>query len=87
MPMPVDLKLTFKDSTTEIHYVPMDLMLGNKPAENNEKRTVHDEWNWTNPTYDVEFKHRLIDLISVEIDPSKRMADVDQKNNVLKLKW
>jgi hypothetical protein len=87
MPMPVDLKLTFKDSTTEIHYVPMDLMLGYKPAENNEKRIVHNEWNWTNPTYDVEFKHRLIDLISVEIDPSKRMADVDQKNNVLKLKW
>ena len=87
MPMPVDLKLTFKDSTTEIHYVPMDLMLGNKPAENNEKRTVHNEWNWTDPTYNVEFKHRLIDLISVEIDPSKRMADVDQKNNVLKLKW
>jgi aminopeptidase N len=87
MPMPVDLKLTFKDSTTEIHYVPMDLMLGNKPAENNEKRTVHNEWNWTNPTYNVEFKHRLIDLISVEIDPSKRMADVDQKNNVLNLKW
>lgn len=87
MPMPVDLKLTFKDSTTEIHYVPMDLMLGNKPAENNEKRTVHNEWNWTDPTYNVEFKHRLIDLISVEIDPSKRMADVDQKNNVLNLKW
>lgn len=87
MPMPVDLKLTFKDSTTEIHYVPMDLMLGNKPAENNEKRMVHDEWNWTDPTYNVEFKHRLIDLISVEIDPSKRMADVDQKNNELKLKW
>ncbi|HEY9364338.1 MAG TPA: M1 family aminopeptidase, partial [Chitinophagaceae bacterium] len=87
MPMPIDLKLTFKDSTTEIHYVPMDLMLNNKPAENNEKRTVHNEWNWTNPTYNVEFKHRLIDLVSVEIDPSKRMADVDQKNNVLKLKW
>ncbi|HEV2832647.1 MAG TPA: M1 family metallopeptidase [Hanamia sp.] len=87
MPMPIDLKLTFKDSTTEIHYVPMDLMLSNKPAENNEKRTVHNEWNWTNPTYNVEFKHRLIDLVSVEIDPSKRMADVDQKNNVLKLKW
>lgn len=87
MPMPVDLKLTFKDSTTENHYVPVDLMLGNKPAENNEKRTVHEEWNWTNPTYNVEIKHRLTDLISVEIDPTKRMADVDQRNNILKLQW
>lgn len=87
MPMPIDLELTFKDGTKEMHYVPMDLMLGNKPAENNEKRVVHSEWNWTNPTYNVEFKHKLIDLISVEIDPTKRMADIDQKNNVLKLNW
>ncbi|MDQ2720764.1 MAG: M1 family metallopeptidase [Bacteroidota bacterium] len=87
MPMPIDLELTFKGSTKELHYVPMDLMLGNKPAENSEKRIVHDEWNWTNPTYVVEFKHPLNQLIQVEIDPTKRMADVDQKNNLLKLNW
>ena len=87
MPMPIDLELTFKDGSKELHYVPMDLMLGDKPAENNEKRIIHNEWNWTNPTYNVEFKHHLSDLISVEIDPSKRMADIDQKNNLLKLNW
>ncbi len=36
MPMPIDLQLTFKDSTKEIHYVPLNLMFGNKPAESNE---------------------------------------------------
>jgi hypothetical protein len=87
MPMPIDLELTFKDSTKELHYVPLDLMLGNKPAETAEKRTVHEEWNWTNPTYVVEFKRPLFDLIKVEIDPTKRMADVDQQNNELKLNW
>lgn len=87
MPMPVDLKLTFKDSTSEMHYIPLDLMFGNKPAEDGGVRVVHKEWNWTNPTYIVEFKHRLGDLVSVEIDPSKRMADVDQKNNLLELNW
>ncbi|MEO8108395.1 MAG: M1 family metallopeptidase [Ginsengibacter sp.] len=87
MPMPVDLQLTFKDSTKELHYIPLDLMFGNKPAESNETRIVHDEWNWTNPTYVVEFKHPLTDLVLVEIDPTKRMADVDQKNNTLKLNW
>ena len=87
MPMPIDLQLTFKDSTQEMHYVPMDLMLANKPAETKEKRVVHTEWNWTNPTYVVEFNHPLNQLIKVEIDPTKRMADVDQKNNVLKLNW
>ncbi|MEO8414453.1 MAG: M1 family metallopeptidase [Ginsengibacter sp.] len=87
MPMPVDLQLTFKDSTKEIHYIPLNLMFGNKPAENKEARIVHKEWNWTNPTYVVEFNHPLTDLVLVEIDPTKRMADIDQKNNILKLNW
>ena len=87
MPMPIDLELTFKDSTKEIHYIPTDLMFGNKPAESNETRIVHKEWNWTNPTYVVEFNHPLDKLTLVEIDPTKRMADVDQKNNTLKLNW
>ncbi|MEO5501042.1 MAG: M1 family metallopeptidase [Ginsengibacter sp.] len=87
MPMPIDLQLTFKDNKKEMHYVPMDLMLAGKPAETKEKRVVHTEWNWTNPTYTLEFNRPLNELIQVEIDPTKRMADVDQKNNVLKLNW
>lgn len=87
MPMPIDLVLTFKDGTTESHYIPLDLMLGEKPAENGEARTVHPEWNWTNPSYNVVFEKRLFDLKKVEIDPTKRMADVAPRNNVLELKW
>ena len=34
MPMPIDLQLTFKDGTTEMHYIPLNLMYGEKPAEN-----------------------------------------------------
>jgi aminopeptidase N len=87
MPMPIDLQLTFKDSTQELHYIPMDMMLADKPAETSEKRVVHDVWNWTNPTYIVEFNHPLNQLIKAEIDPTKRMADVNLDNNVLKLNW
>ncbi|HEY5405548.1 MAG TPA: M1 family metallopeptidase [Ginsengibacter sp.] len=87
MPMPIDLQLTFKDSSKEIHYIPLDLMFGNKPAESNEPFIVHSEWNWTNRTYVVEFDHPLIDLVRVEIDPSGRMADIDRRNNVLQLNW
>lgn len=87
MPMPIDLELTFKDSTRELHYVPMDMMLAGKPAESNETRFVHPEWNWTNPTYIVEFKHPLKQLVKAVIDPTKRMADVNEDNNVLKLNW
>jgi hypothetical protein len=87
MPMPIDLELTFKDGTKELHYIPLDLMFSNKPPENKEARVVHNEWNWTNPTYILEFKHPLTDLTLVEIDPTERMADVDRKNNTLKLNW
>ncbi len=88
MPMPIDLQLTFKDGSTEMHYIPLNLMFGNKPNENNQqKREVHEEWRWTHPTYVLEFKRRLLDVKAVEIDPSKRMADVDRKNNLLELNW
>ena len=86
--MPIDLQLTFKDSSSEMHYIPLNLMYGSKPAEiSGGVREEHEAWRWTNTTYIVEFKRRLIDLKKVEIDPSKRMADVDQRNNVLQLNW
>ena len=88
MPMPIDLQLTFKDGTTEMHYIPLNLMFGEKPNESpKQTRELHTEWRWTHPTYTVEFKHRLMDVKVVEIDPSKRMADIDRKNNLLELNW
>jgi hypothetical protein len=88
VPMPIDFRLTFKDSTTEMHYIPLNLMYGSKSAENvNEPREEHTAWKWTHPTYIVEFKRRLSDLKRAEIDPSKRMADIDLRSNLLQLNW
>ncbi|RYY56906.1 MAG: M1 family peptidase [Chitinophagaceae bacterium] len=85
MPMPVDLQLTFKDGSSEIHYVPLDLMYGTKPAEDETTRKVYAAWKWTSETYIVETNRRLSDLSVAEIDPSQRMADVERKNNRIKL--
>jgi hypothetical protein len=87
MPMPVDVTLTFKDSTRENHYIPMYLMFGEKPAEDSLQRTVHPAWKWTDPTYTFSFKKKLSELSQVEIDPTQRMADVDRRNNNLEIKW
>lgn len=88
MPMPIDLQLTFKDSTKEIHYVPMNLMYGEKPVEDTTiPRKVYDPWKWTHSTYVVETKRKFTDIRTVEIDPSLRMADIERKNNRLELKW
>ncbi len=88
MPMPIDLQLSFKDGTTEMHTIPLDLMFGKKENENKAQSYIlHDEWRWVQPTYIVEFKHKLTDLIKAEIDPSKRMADIERKNNLIELSW
>ncbi len=87
VPMPIDLKLTFKDGSSEWHYIPMYLMFGAKPADEGQNpRKVYESWKWTHPTYEVQTTKKLTDIISVEIDPSHRMADVERKNNRLDLK-
>ncbi|MBX9785209.1 MAG: M1 family metallopeptidase [Chitinophagaceae bacterium] len=87
IPMPVDVVITFKDGTQQLHYVPMYLMFGSKSAEDSMQRKVYPAWKWTHPVYVIEFDKRLSELTSVEIDPTQRMADVDRKNNKLELKW
>jgi len=88
MPMPVDLQLTFKDSTKELHYIPLNLMYGEKPIEDPTiSRKIYSAWPWTNDTYIIESNRKLTDIVTVEIDPSKRLADIERKNNRLELKW
>ncbi len=79
MPMPVDVLLTFKDGTKELHYIPLNLMYGAKPAEDATTRFVHEPWKWTHPEYIFQTSRNLRELKTVEIDPSGRMADTDQR--------
>ncbi len=88
MPMPIDLQIIFKDGSKELHYVPMNLMYGEKPVEESAiPRKVYEPWKWTHSTYTIETTKKLADFVVVEIDPSLRLADVERKNNKLDLKW
>lgn len=87
MPMPIDVQLTFKDGSKEIQSIPLDLMYGSKSPESTVNTIIDKEWKWTDPAYTFDFKHKLTDLKLVEIDPTKRLADVDPANNVLQLNW
>lgn len=88
MPMPIDLQLSFKDSTKALHYIPVNLMYGAKQPENEALAfELHEPWGWMQPYYIVSFKQRLLNLTRVEIDASKRMVDMDRRNNVLELRW
>ena len=85
MPMPVDLQLTFKDGSKELHYIPLDLMYGAKPAEDPTPRKIYPAWRWTDEMYVITTDRRLSDIAVAEIDPTMRLADVERKNNRLKL--
>jgi hypothetical protein len=81
MPMPVDVLITYRDGSQEMHYIPMNLMYGVKPAENNIQRIMHPEWKWVDPEYAFEINKNVGDIKSIEIDPGQRMADINRINN------
>jgi hypothetical protein len=88
MPMPIDLLVTDKDGKREMHYIPLNLMYGNKANDYNSITTIkYPNWKWTSSNYTIETNMPLNTIVGVEIDPSQRMADVDRKNNKLELKW
>ena len=88
MPMPIDVKITFKDGSSEWHYVPAYQMFGEKPAEPEQAaRKVYPSWRWTSPNFAISTTKRLTDIRSVEIDPSFRLADVNPRNNRLELSF
>lgn len=86
MMMPVDLVVEYEDGTKEMHYIPLRIMRGEKPVENEEMiRITEKDWPWTHPTYEVQLNKPLSEVKSIEIDPSKRMADINRANNKVEL--
>ena len=81
MPMPVDVEISFADGTKELHTIPLDLMYGSKKASDGMKLIVQSPWQWTSPMYQFTLTNNKT-ITKVEIDPTKRMADVEMENNI-----
>lgn len=82
MPMPIDVVVEYLDGSKQLFYIPLDIMRGNKMAENRMVREDLKDWNWVNPTYTFTVNQKASEIKSVTIDPSKRMADIASDNNV-----
>jgi hypothetical protein len=81
-PMPIDVMVTMKDGSEVMYYIPMNETLGNKPVESKTiERNDLTAWPWVNPSYVFKINSKPSDIISIEIDASQRMADVERKNN------
>jgi hypothetical protein len=74
MPMPIDVRVSYKDGTSEDFNIPLRMMRGSKPT----KATILKDWSWAHPMYKFEV---LKEIKSVEIDPSKLMADIYPADN------
>lgn len=81
MPMPLDVAVKYTDGTIETFYIPLRIMRGEKPAVAGEKRTVVRDWPWTHPYFQFVIPTAKTNISSIEIDPSKMMADMDRSNN------
>lgn len=82
MPMPIDLEVEFTDGSIEHHYIPMRIMWGEKENENPDiDRHVAEDWPWVFPEYELTIDRPMEDIVRIEIDPSRRMADINRENN------
>lgn len=78
MPMPIELKISYTDGTSEHLYIPLRMLYWNKP---NVGKTQKD-WPWAYPTYELMINKASSEISKIEIDPSQKMADVNLENNV-----
>ena len=82
MPMPLDVWVEYTDGSKEEFYIPVRIMRGEKATEHTEKRTIVADWPWVEPTYTLTLPVSLETIRSISIDPSQRMADINNTNNV-----
>ena len=78
MPMPVDLLVTYTDGSEDAFHIPLVMMRGHRPLEENE--FLLDDWAWTHPTYTIEWPTSK-SIQRVDIDPLRKTADVHRANN------
>ncbi len=88
MPMPIDLVVELKDKTEIFFSIPLDIMRGYKAevAFNGKPFIILPDWDWVHPYYYFTVPVGIDEIKSVTIDPSKRLADLNEDNDVWPLR-
>ena len=81
MPMPLEILIQYKNGETELHYIPISLLRGEKENPYAIDWTVQKDWNWANVEYSFFVDKPKEDIQVIVIDPSNLMADVDKNDN------
>ena len=81
-PMPLDVVITLTDGREQTHTIPLRVMRGQKGQDKHIGNvTTEADWPWVYPTYRLVVDVPMDQIERIEIDPSKRLADVDRSNN------
>ena len=83
MPMPVDVIVTTKKGEELSYTIPLRIMRGEKTMDGERSFEVAPaDWPWTHAKYELVIPVKAKKIEKVEIDPTKRMADMDEGNNM-----
>ena len=82
IPMPIEVVVSYEDGSSNMYYIPNDLLQGYKTFKN--EVYLMEPWNWASTEYDFEVQGNK-KVVKVEIDPSKRIADVNQIDNSVEI--
>lgn len=81
-PMPLDIYVEYTDGSAEIHYIPLDLLRGNKQEKTGSLKTIsHTDWPWVYPEYSFTLQRPVAEIKQIIIDPTERLCDIDYGNN------
>jgi hypothetical protein len=85
MPMPQEVLVRLTNGEELWYYIPLAIQRGAKPADpGQDKRMVLPAWSWTHPTYQFNIPHSVKKIQSIELDPRRRVADVNRDNDVFR---
>jgi hypothetical protein len=80
MPMPIDVEVTYDDSTKILFTIPLAAMQSSKTSDSYGPLSPCTPWPWTHPFYAFELPTSAKKVLAVQLDPSERVADVNRKN-------
>ncbi len=81
VPMPIDLEVTYTNGSKETYYIPLRIMRNVKKNDRGINLRLQPDWPWTHPQYTLEIPQKLSKISGIKIDPSGRLADLNDKNN------
>ena len=80
--MPIEIEVLYEDLSTDIYYIPLSIMRGEKDNSNN-KFIFLEDWEWVNESYQIDLDDSDKKIKKIEINPSGKLADVNKSNNII----